>query len=318
MTRILLITATRIGDAVLYSGVLDHLSREYPDADITVACGPLAAPLFRAVPEVSSIVVMTKKKRGGHWFDFWRQVRGVRWDLVVDLRGSITGWFLLAQRRKTNRRKPGAEHRHRVIEAADVLDIEPTPAPRLWFDEAAIETAKRVLPSGSPILAISPSAAAPYKEWPADRFAELINQLTGEGRVLNGARIALFGGPGDVAKTQSVAAGISHAEVVDLAGQLDILEAGAALGRARLFIGNDSGLMHMAAAAGVPTLGLFGPTDEGVYGPWGELGRSVRVGKSADENERGKLRFSETSLMDGLTLDAVYDAALKLFEDTRD
>ena len=59
-------------------------------------------------------------------------------------------------------------------------------------------------------------------------------------------------------------------------GRVDLLTAYALLKRARLFIGNDSGLMHLAAAAGAPTLGLFGPSDERLYAPWGPKARVLR------------------------------------------
>ncbi|MCH8490657.1 MAG: glycosyltransferase family 9 protein, partial [Oceanicaulis sp.] len=92
MTRILFITATRIGDAILFSGPLAHLARTYPNAEITVACGPLAAPLFRAAPCVAEIIVMSKRKGDAHWLDLWRRTSRRRWDLVVDMRGSLTSW----------------------------------------------------------------------------------------------------------------------------------------------------------------------------------------------------------------------------------
>ncbi|MHB8528837.1 MAG: glycosyltransferase family 9 protein, partial [Caulobacteraceae bacterium] len=53
--------------------------------------------------------------------------------------------------------------------------------------------------------------------------------------------------------------------------------------RARLFIGNDSGLMHLAAASGTPTLGLFGPSDEALYAPWGPLARVARGPRTFEE-----------------------------------
>ncbi len=309
MTRILFITATRIGDAVLFSGPLAELARRHPDAEITVACGPLAAPLFRAVPQVSEVIVMAKKKGGGHWIDLWTRTVGQRWDLVVDMRGSLTSWVLLAGKRQVNRRKPGHVHRHRVVEAADVIGAEPVPSPEVWLDEAARAKADAVLPSDRKILALSPAAAAPFKEWSAYRFAQTAAQLTGAGGTLDGAAVALFGGPGDEAVTAAVAHALPDAQVIDLAGKLDLVEAAACLSRASLFIGNDSGLMHLSAAAGTPTLGLFGPTDERIYGPWGDHATSVRAGGPADENERGKLRFAEQSLMDGLEVSAVISAA---------
>lgn len=316
MKRILFITATRIGDAVLNSGPLAHLASSYPEAEITVACGPLAAPLFRAAPGVRDVIVMAKKKGGGHWIDLWMRTVTQRWDLVVDLRGSLTSWFLLSRERAVNRRKPGHIHRHRVVEAAEVLQLDPVPSPELWLDEAARTVVRDLLSDTAPILALSPAAAAPFKEWSPENFADLANRLTEPGAPLEGAQVALFGGPGDEARTAAVAAGIHRAPVTDLAGKLGILETGAGLARARAFIGNDSGLMHMAAAAGTPTLGVFGPTDERVYGPWGAHASSVRAGGPANEEERGKLRFSDQSLMGELSVDAVFEAATTLVDAT--
>jgi ADP-heptose:LPS heptosyltransferase len=75
---------------------------------------------------------------------------------------------------------------------------------------------------------------------------------------------------------------VARNRVIDLTGQ-DLLVAHAALKRARLFIGNDSGAMHLAAAAGVPTLGLFGPSDERRYAPWGPNARVVRGARDLDQ-----------------------------------
>ncbi|MFP4517976.1 MAG: glycosyltransferase family 9 protein [Oceanicaulis sp.] len=316
MTRILYITATRIGDAILFSGPLAHLMERFPDARITVACGPLAAPLFEAAPGVERVIVMAKKKRGGHWFDLWREALTTRWTLVVDMRGSITSWGLAAKSRKVNRRKPGHEHDHRVREAAAVLGLDPPPSPRLWIPDAAFAAADRALPSNQPVLAVSPTASAPYKEWAPERFSALIDTLAGPGGAMAGAVAALFGGPGDEATSKAVADGVEHAQIIDLTGALALTETAAALSRARLFIGNDSGLMHMAAAAGTPTLGLFGPTDQRIYGPWGRHARAVHAGETADERARGTLRHSQESLMGGLEVETVIAAAEALYAET--
>ncbi|WP_421857680.1 glycosyltransferase family 9 protein [Oceanicaulis sp.] len=317
MTRILFITATRIGDAILNSGVLQHLIDAHADARITVACGPLAAPLFRAAPGVERVIVMTKQKGGGHWLSLWRQSVGQRWDIVVDMRGSLTSWFLWAGQRYVKRPNPKSGVRHRVEEAADVLRLETAPGTRLWLDAAAQARADAELPADRPVLALSPAASAVFKEWPTERFSELALRLTAPGGALPGAAIALFGGPGDEARAKAVAQGLGERTVIDLTGQLDLVEAGACLKRARLFVGNDSGLMHMAAAAGAPTLGLFGPTDERLYAPWGEAAQIVRAGDRFDERERRALADTSTqSLMGALQVDQVERAARELLAQT--
>lgn len=317
MTRILFITATRIGDAILNSGVLQHLIDTHADARISVACGPLAAPLFRATPGVERVIVMTKQKGGGHWLSLWRQSVGTRWDIVVDMRGSMTSWFLWAGQRYVKRPNPKAGVRHRVEEAADVLRLDAAPDTRIWLDDAGQARADAELPADRAVLALSPAASAVFKEWPTERFSELALRLTALDGVLPGAAIALFGGPGDEARAQAVATGLGERTVIDLTGKLDLVEAAACLRRAALFVGNDSGLMHMAAAAGTPTLGLFGPTDERLYAPWGSRARIVRAGDRFEERERRALADTSTqSLMGALSVDEVERAALDLLART--
>lgn len=316
MTRILFITATRIGDAIMNMGVLDHLIAAHPQARITVGCGPLAAPLFRAIPQVERVIVMAKQKGGGHWLKLWRESVGHRWDMVVDLRGSLTSWFLWAGKRYVKRPNPKAGVRHRVEEAAEVLRLERVPDTRLWIDAAGEARADTVLPHGQSVLALSPAASAVFKEWAPERFSELALRLTAPDGLLPGAAIAIFGGPGDEARADAVKAGLEGRTVINLTGQLDLVEAAACLKRAALFVGNDSGLMHMAAAAGTPTLGLFGPTDERLYAPWGANARIVRAGDRFDESERRALAdSSKQTLMGALEVDAVERAAAALMAD---
>lgn len=317
MTRILFITATRIGDAVLSTGILDHLIRTQDNPHVTVACGPLAAPLFRALPELDDIIVMVKQKGGGHWIKLWANAVTQRWDIVVDLRGSATSWFLLAGARYVKRGVVSKDEEpvHKVIENARVLGLDTPPNPVLWLSQAAQDTASSRLMPGGPVLGLAPSAAAPFKEWPRARFGQLALALTRSGPLKN-ARIAVFGGPGDETASREAVEELDPDRVVDLTGQLTIDEAAAAMQQLDLFVGNDSGLMHLAAAAGTPTLGLFGPTDERVYGPWGQRTSTVRAGGEADESQRGKLRFASETLMGDLEVETVRAAAETLIKET--
>src|SRR5689334_23968356 len=81
--NILFITATRIGDAVLSTGLLAHLVERYPGAAVTIAAGPVAAPLFEAVPGLARRIVLEKRRWSGHWLMLWRATVATRWDLVV-------------------------------------------------------------------------------------------------------------------------------------------------------------------------------------------------------------------------------------------
>lgn len=324
--RLLFITATRIGDAVLSTGLLDALLRAEPDLAVTVACGPAPAPLFAGVPGLERVLPMAKRRRGGHWWDLWRATAPVRWHRVVDLRRSLMPWAVLTRHRHT----VGADSRHGegaggpvhrvVLNAAAIGRADDPPAPRLWTRPEDDATAAR-LTGGAPVLALAPTANWRGKEWPAERWTALLGPLAADSRLSN-ARIAVLAGPGEEQAVAPVRAAVPADRLIDLTGGgHPLLTVTAVLARARLFVGNDSGLMHMAVAAGAPVLGLFGPTDERRYGPWGPRAAVVRTPQSHDDWQAFMARpefdhRTTGSLMADLPVAAVLDAADALLERT--
>ena len=97
---ILFVTATRIGDAVLSTGLIAHLIERYPGARLTIAAGPVAAPLFDAVPGCKRVLIVEKRRWSLHWLPLYGAVATRRWDIVVDLRGSALAWLLRAGERR--------------------------------------------------------------------------------------------------------------------------------------------------------------------------------------------------------------------------
>lgn len=312
LLRVLFITSTRLGDAVLTTGLLGHLVERLPDARFTIACGPIAAPLFQAVPRLDRIIAMPKRRLAGHWVDLWRQVVGHHWDLVVDLRDSAVSWLILARRRATFR--GGDDRQPKVVSLGRVLGLDPPPAPRLFLNDALRAQALALVgpDDGAPILALGPAANWTGKEWPADRFAALARHLVA-GPLLAGAapaRVMVLASEAERPRCapvlEALTAALGMSRVIDLVGRTDPLMAGACLERARLFVGNDSGLMHVSAAAGTPTLGLFGPTPIHLYAPWGPRAMAVM----APEGPQGPQ--SPEARMAALTLDRVEQAAADL------
>jgi len=312
---ILFITATRIGDAVLSSGLIRRLADEIPDARFTVVAGPLAAPLFRSVPGLERIIVMEKSRTGGHWLELWRKVRATRWGLVVDLRGSGLSRFLTTKRRAIHRKS--AEPIHKVLEAARTLRIEDEPAAPHLFTNPDIEAYADELTAGAgPILALAPAANWVGKTWPVERFAQVAMRLLRDHGPMQGGRLMVLGGSGDE-RLATVLRDVARKGFIDLAGGADLLTSHACLKRARLFIGNDSGAMHLAAAAGVPTLGLFGPSDERLYAPWGDHARVVRGPRSYEQIRSSDPGFTQAlcHMMD-LPVETVLKAAKDLLKVT--
>ena len=310
--RLLFITATRIGDAVLSTGALAHFIDSHPDLQVTVAAGPPAAPLFSALPVAARVITVTKRSYGRHWLSLWRQVAAERWDVVVDLRASAIAYCLLAGRRYVAGRAD--PQRHRVEELGALLQLPQAPAPRLWLGTAQQAAANRLVPEGGPVIALGPAANWQGKQWPAESFAQLAQELTGEGGLFPQARVAVLAAAGEEAQATPLLESLPDSRRIDLVGKLDLPTAAACLARSDFFIGNDSGLMHLAAAVGIPTLGLFGPSRETRYRPWGGKAAFVRTPESYEElMERPGLDLKSCgSLMTGLSLERVIEAAAEL------
>ena len=313
---ILFITASRIGDAVLSSGLIKALADEIPGARFTIVAGPLAAPLFTQTPFLDRVIVMEKRPLGMHWYSLWRRLRGRRWGLIVDLRGSPISSVLMRRRRAVH--QAGGPVVHKVVEAARLLKLEGEPPPPALYTSAAIDAQAVVLSCGAgPILAIGPATNWVGKTWPAERFSQVARALLGPGGPLEGGRLMILGGSGDQALGAAVRGAVPKDRLIELAGKIDLLTAFAVLKHARLYIGGDSGLMHLAAAAGAPTLGLFGPSDERLYAPWGPHTRVVRGPRSFDDI-RGRdphLNHAVCHMMD-LSVVRVVAAAKALIADT--
>jgi len=312
LMKILFVTATRIGDAVLSTGLLSHLLERHPGARITVAAGPVAAPLFEGVPGLERLIVVDKRKRGLHWWTLYRKVALRRWDLVVDLRGSGLAYFLWAGRRRVAGRSDPCEHR--VRELGRLFDLDPPPSPRLWTLPRHESAAAALIPTGPPVLAIGPAANWRAKTWRAERFAELARRLTGPGGPLAGARVAVMAAAAEREQAAPVLAAIPAERRLDLVGRTDLLTAAAALRRAALYVGNDTGLTHIAAAMGAPTLALFGPSPAERFAPWGPRAAIVRTPLAPAQLMAAPDFHYLTSdtLMDGLEVEAVESAARAL------
>ncbi len=311
--RILFVTATRIGDAILSTGLLSHLIDRYPHARITVASGPAAAPLFEAMPALERVIPLRKRRLSLHWLDLWQQCATRRWDLVIDLRRSAISWFLLSRERRVA--PPTNLEIHRVPHLAATLSLQSMPPnPICWTRPQDEAQAAELVPEGGPVLAVAAAANWPGKQWRPEYFVELIERLTRPDGPLPEARVAVIAAAQEGKQVQPLLDAFPADRLLNLIGTT-LPVAAAALRRCALFVGNDSGLMHMSAAMGTPTLGLFGPSRTEHYAPWGELTATVRTVKSYDEiiSAPGYNRLTTGTLMDSLTVDMAEEAACALW-----
>lgn len=316
--KILFITSSRIGDAVLSTGLLDRIARDFPLGRLTIVCGPLAASLFEGYPLLAEIIPLKKERYNGHWLKLWRHVAGTRWDRVVDLRNSAVSRLIRAEKRFIfgPRLSKGL---HKVEQCAALMgmtDQDDVPAPRLWFTQAQMSRARRLIPEGPPVLGVGPAANWAAKTWPAARFIEVVNWMTAGGGLMAGARIAVFAAPGEEAVAEKVLHAVPPERRIDVIAKGDPGTAAAALSLCDFYLGNDSGLMHCAAAAGVPTLGLFGPSYPAIYRPWGSHAAYISTPESFDEliDYPGYTPQSAPCLMESLSVESVKEKLSTMFD----
>ncbi|TPW35716.1 glycosyltransferase family 9 protein [Oecophyllibacter saccharovorans] len=272
--KILFITAHRLGDAVISLGVLNGLMDRYPEARFTVVCGPMVEELFQFMPRCERLLVLEKKPWNRHWFALWRHCVRQRWELVADLRSSLVSFGLRSRRRVVVQggRRPGL----RIAHQARAFGFAQVPLPRLWIGSEVRKWAETFLAAGSGNkektrwFALAPTAGTEAKCWPAAHFAEL-----GQRWLDRGYRPLVFYGPGEREHAQARELLARLPEAWNLGGQLTLAQVAALLERCQFFVGNDSGLMHLAASVGIPSLGLFGPSCASQYAPAGLRARAV-------------------------------------------
>lgn len=259
MTKVLFITPSPLGDAILTSGIMHQLIKDYPDIQLTIASGPRAAPLYESTPHLEDLHIIHKKKYSLHWLDLWKKTRPIHWDIIVDIRNSIITYFLKGKQ-KYIWKKPKVEA-HRTEDLAKMMGYKHVPLLKLWVSEEDQRWAKSHIQQ--PTLALGPTATWIGKQWPAENFIQFINHFI---KTTN-AKVAVFGAPHEIEQIQPILKECDQRNVLNFVNTGNIRLVGALINECKAFLGNDSGLMHLAVSLGVPTSALFGPTNENVFGP---------------------------------------------------
>lgn len=265
--KILFISLSNIGDAVMTTPVLQALHELYPEAVVDIVGDQRSSEIFKHCPYRGEIFHKDKSRflRGVPRLlkELWFQ----SYDLIVDLRSDGLAYLLPAGKRFTKLDRtttgPHAVQQHLGI-ISEVYQGVP-PQCRVWTGEKENNFAKEVLGDyyAKKLLGIGPGANADVKIWPKENYLSLVKK-TGN----NFNAVVFFGNDKDKEYSNYIS---SRVEIpcINLCGMTSVLEAVAIQRCLDIFVGNDSGLGHMASAAGIPTLTIFGTGDPDRYRPWG-------------------------------------------------
>lgn len=304
VSRLLVIKPAAHGDILFASAAIAALRRAYPTAEIALASSKYFLEIAERVPGVDRVIDAGTFGTPGRygWLDvvrFARRIASDQFDLAVVLdrspRVALVPWLAGIRHRagidSSGRgfaltvRVPWDRPRHEVDLMLDVVRAlgHPVDNPRLHYDpteENRMYAARLLqewdLAGSEPIVVIHPGGASnagkvmPSKRWPAPRFAALADALVEQ----RGARIVVAGYGADAPVARQMRLGMKHS-AVDLVGQTTIGQLAALLERASLYAGNDSLPLHLAAAAGTRVLGIYGPTDPRVNGPYLATGEAL-------------------------------------------
>lgn len=303
MASLLFLAPDDLAETVLATGALASLVRS--GDRLAISTKPEAATLFRVPPApvqwLPSPLPIGRVLTG--------RFSGERFDTIIDARGDLAG--RLIQTRARIELAPAVVVRHLAERWSEAVGATRTLPPALWIDDAARRGADAATEAEGPLLVLAPGGVEAGKRWPWERFAAAARRL-GSG-ALNGARIVVLGAAArDAAITASVVRSLDADGVCarDLGTTPDLLMAAALMERATICIGNDNVLTHIAAAAGAPTLALFGPTDERVRAPYGPRVRTLRA-RSLEEIAAAPALDADAAMRD-VSIDAVEAAALDL------
>ena len=269
MSRLLFVTLSNIGDLVMTTPALRALNEAYPDALIDIVADPRSSELLTRCPFLGDLFHRVKREGRAGLFRLVRSLRRRRYDAIVDLRTDFLPWLLRGDRRSARWQAP--PHGPHAVEQHFAVAQRLLPAPRaipdtcIWTtaeDDARAAALLDTVP-GPRRLVLAPGANWPGKRWPVEHYAALAQALREEFDSL-----VLLGSAADVDDAGGRLDGLAL-PTLDLMGRTSLIEATAVMRQATLFVGNDSGLGHLASAAGIPSVTVFGPGRPERYRPWG-------------------------------------------------
>mgnify|MGYP002525202043 CR=1 FL=1 len=166
--KVLFITSTRIGDAVLSISILNYIKNKFPCSNLYIATGKTAASLFKNFSNIKKIFILKKHFFKTHWLKLWYQTFFNKWDIVIDLRGSIIAYFLFNKQKYVY--KSIKKNIHRIDELALLMKIKYLPIPSIPVLKKDMKKVSKDFSKSKPPIAIVASANWPAKVCPSKNF----------------------------------------------------------------------------------------------------------------------------------------------------
>jgi len=330
--KIIIRSTNWVGDAVLTTPAVRAIRENFPEARIALLAKPWVAPVFHNNPHLDKILVYESEGRHRGWLGkarLVRELRRQRFQLAVLFQNAFEAAFLvymagvpirigydsdcrgalLTRRIPVDQDRVGSHHIEYYLGILQGASLRPGDR-KLTLELSDIERARaeeilkenQISPS-RPLVVINPGATfGSSKRWPLERYAALGDRI----RAAWGAQIVILGGPGERTVGRQISA-LMNRGCINLCGRTSLREAAALIEKCELFVTNDSGLMHVAAAFDIPLIAIFGSTDPAATGPTNPRSRIVQVPASCSPCLKRECP-EDHRCMNEISVDQVYEA----------
>ena len=310
--KVLFIGNTRLGDAILSTPILNYYNKK--NNDITVICSTLSKNIYSSFSSVKRVITLNKKKRGLHWLEAYNLLEPVKWDLVIDLRNSLLSRII--RKKSIIRYNDTGNEVHKVESYCNLVNLKKGRSPFIPSNKSNRKIVINLINKikiQSPILVIAPITNWKRKNWPLQNYKKLIKKLMRKENKYFSS-VILLGSQDESIHCEKLKKSLNNLAVFNLAGKLQVLEIYELFKLCSFFIGNDSGLTHLAAASNVKNLALFGPSKSTIYRPWGKNSHFIRTPETYSQlvEVKGYDRFDDSSLMKSLKVQDVFNACLQI------
>ncbi len=343
--KILVRSTNWIGDAIMTTPAVRTIRENFPESEITLLAHPWVGDVFRFSPRIDRLLVYDKKGRHKGvrgMLQLARELREEHFDCAILLQNAfeaafITWWAGIPIRAGYTTDGRGLLLTHGVHKTLEVvkkhevnyyqrimLGLGLKPAVNeleLFIPGEQIDAARARLQKMSdfeggrqPLIGFNPGAAfGPAKRWPAEKYAQLAQLICREAQPL----IVLFGSAADRATCADIIArsGAAAPRMLNLAGETSLVEAMALIGECDVFVTNDSGLMHVAAALNTPLVAIFGSTDHIATGPYSDHAVIIRKPLPCSPCKKTHCPEKHFRCMKLIESDEVYGAVKTMLEE---
>jgi heptosyltransferase II len=339
MDKILIRGTNWIGDAILTLPAVAAVRATYPKAHLAILVKPWVADIYKLFSDADEIIIYEKKfDNPAGIFRIAQMLKENKFDAAILLQNAIEAAIIAVAARiplragydsdargllltHPVRRPPEIKKVHQInyylemVKALGCISVDRDMhlETKINSDHARNVLHKFITEPKKAVIGIAPGATyGPAKKWLPDRFAAVADELS----ETYSAQVIIMGGRADEETAQEVKK-LAHTPLINLAGKTSLLEAIYLISQCRLFISNDSGLMHIAGALNIPTIAVFGSTNPVTTAPVGAKSVIVRKEISCSPCLK-KTCPTDFRCMSMISVEDVLQVARSLFQNTKD